>query len=95
MYAGRNSANARYHKVLAALSLIVKAREDKRYKLAHTLVKMIEIFENNWKVIAPKHPPNLAKLWAKIASLTNDLEVKEVELQTLPGLVDKEVRLGE
>lgn len=71
----------------------MKAREEKKDKATDTPVKICELFGQGRKVALPMHPSKTASLKPNVASMTNDLKVKELELQTLPALMDEVARL--
>lgn len=65
MTAERNSANARYHEVFAALGRIVEEKEDERDESADTLLTIRELFDHGRKMTVPIHPSELAELRTK------------------------------
>lgn len=81
--------NSQYHEALAALRSIVNVREGKVDKKADTRLNLRELFDQSRKVALLTHPAELVKHKANVLSLSSDLEVKELELQTLSGLVEE------
>lgn len=59
------------------------------------LLNLRELFEQGRKVAAPTHPAERAEAEAMVASLTSDLEVKELQLQPLLGIFMEAVCLRE
>lgn len=95
LMAERDSAKARCHEMSAVLRRILKAQKDMKDKPIDTLVKLCESFDQGRKVGLPTHLKALAEHRAKVTSETNEVKVKELELQTLPSLVNEAVRLRE
>lgn len=105
----RNSVSARCHKVLATRRCIEKAQENKKDKPADTLVKLRELFDQDRKVqncinsaecvgresFLTTHPAKLTRRKGKVASLTPDLEGKELAIPKFLELVENARRLSE
>lgn len=79
--------------MLAALSCIVKSREEERSKQTDTLGMPRELVDRGHKVAELAHIADLAEIRAKFTSLTNELDVVELRLCALLGWVDKKSRV--
>lgn len=90
-----DSAKARYHEVLSALRHVVKARKDKEDEPVDTFVKIRELLDQGRNVALLTPTAELANLRTKVTSLTNNLEVKEPEIQSFSGSMDETARLRE
>lgn len=80
--------------MLEVLRRIVKGRENKKDEPADIVMKIRELFDQGRKVAVQTCPAKLDRHKAKIASLRSDLEVKELELHTLPRLVEEAAGLS-
>lgn len=86
--AERDSANAMNHEVFSAQRLNSKQQRDTKEKFTDTHVKLHKLFDEDRKVAVPTQPAVTAKPKAKVTSLTSYVKVEELEIQTLPGLVE-------
>lgn len=80
-----NSAAARHLEMLAFICRVGESREERRDKAANTLLKVSKIYDECRKVTVKARVAKLSDLREWLASLTNGLGIKILELQANSG----------
>lgn len=88
-----NSTVTRHHELLTSIRRVVKAREVREDKAADTLVKLPKFYDGGRKVTMKAYVGKWFRLREPVAFLSNDLESKSLETQTMAGLVTEATRL--
>lgn len=86
-------ARTRLHEVVSTHRQILKAREEMKGKVADMLRKDKKPFEEARVRVVTSHEAEVSKLLEKVDSLTDEVEAKGMEIQSLSGLVEEVVTL--
>lgn len=84
----RYPATARLFEISFARQRIINSRKEKEYKAADILVKVRKLFEQDCQGLMFLCAINISELRENTEKLPGELETKELELHTMPGLVE-------
>lgn len=93
LFSARDIAAARYREFSNSICRVVKPREDHKDRAVDTSVKLRSICDEGRRVIVEAYVAEWIDFRERVVSLTNYLESKRLELQTILGLVMKAARL--
>lgn len=87
------TASTWLHEVLSALWLILKDVKEEKSKVADTLTKKKKRYKQARVRVAAPREAKVSELGEKIDTLTDEVEAKNLELQTTSMLVEDSMRL--
>lgn len=82
-------ASASHHELFTFICRVVKAHVERKDKATETLLKLRNFYEDGRKLTMETHVAEWSNLRERVASLTNDFESENLELQTILGLVSE------
>lgn len=82
-----DASSARLLEVVAALQKITWGREEKKDKAGDMLFKVKRLYEPAQSRVVTLRVLQVLKIWEMVDRLTDEVEAKAPELQTIPGLL--------